>query len=159
MRMSHGSSDVCSSDLQREDGHPDARRRVGAAGGHYAEGPIALPTIDRWRFLRGVRLRWRPSLLEAGVAGVRPLALAGGALHPEALSEIEVTIDTSYGRHALRVPVDGDLPPGCGMLQPGGKLFLGLCRFAFDVAAVMRSEEHTSELQSLMRISYAVFCL
>src|SRR3546814_2572511 len=27
------------------------------------------------------------------------------------------------------------------------------------VAAAMRSEEHTSELQSLMRISYAVFCL
>src|SRR3546814_6215736 len=26
-------------------------------------------------------------------------------------------------------------------------------------AAVVRSEEHTSELQSLMRISYAVFCL
>src|SRR3546814_9031992 len=26
-------------------------------------------------------------------------------------------------------------------------------------AAVIRSEEHTSELQSLMRISYAVFCL
>src|SRR3546814_1019809 len=26
-------------------------------------------------------------------------------------------------------------------------------------AAVPRSEEHTSELQSLMRISYAVFCL
>src|SRR3546814_6067664 len=25
--------------------------------------------------------------------------------------------------------------------------------------AIMRSEEHTSELQSLMRISYAVFCL
>src|SRR3546814_7668841 len=27
------------------------------------------------------------------------------------------------------------------------------------VVMVMRSEEHTSELQSLMRISYAVFCL
>src|SRR3546814_10216130 len=26
-------------------------------------------------------------------------------------------------------------------------------------AAMARSEEHTSELQSLMRISYAVFCL
>src|SRR3546814_4972725 len=26
-------------------------------------------------------------------------------------------------------------------------------------SAVLRSEEHTSELQSLMRISYAVFCL
>src|SRR3546814_10598329 len=28
-----------------------------------------------------------------------------------------------------------------------------------DPEAVKRSEEHTSELQSLMRISYAVFCL
>src|SRR3546814_9498357 len=28
-----------------------------------------------------------------------------------------------------------------------------------SVLAAMRSEEHTSELQSLMRISYAVFCL
>src|SRR3546814_3081360 len=28
-----------------------------------------------------------------------------------------------------------------------------------DVAINERSEEHTSELQSLMRISYAVFCL
>src|SRR3546814_3233498 len=29
----------------------------------------------------------------------------------------------------------------------------------FDIANIFRSEEHTSELQSLMRISYAVFCL
>src|SRR3546814_10186584 len=28
-----------------------------------------------------------------------------------------------------------------------------------DVDGVIKSEEHTSELQSLMRISYAVFCL
>src|SRR3546814_2832060 len=28
-----------------------------------------------------------------------------------------------------------------------------------DASQVVRSEEHTSELQSLMRISYAVFCL
>src|SRR3546814_9197365 len=28
-----------------------------------------------------------------------------------------------------------------------------------DAGAQQRSEEHTSELQSLMRISYAVFCL
>src|SRR3546814_2574044 len=32
----------------------------------------------------------------------------------------------------------------------------GIC---LDLAVVGRSEEHTSELQSLMRISYAVFCL
>src|SRR3546814_3566081 len=29
----------------------------------------------------------------------------------------------------------------------------------FDLSGYDRSEEHTSELQSLMRISYAVFCL
>src|SRR3546814_9213772 len=34
-------------------------------------------------------------------------------------------------------------------------LFLDL----FAAGLVTRSEEHTSELQSLMRISYAVFCL
>src|SRR3546814_1558142 len=31
--------------------------------------------------------------------------------------------------------------------------------FCRDLGHGMRSEEHTSELQSLMRISYAVFCL
>src|SRR3546814_2328750 len=38
----------------------------------------------------------------------------------------------------------------------------GLLRAAFGQVAAqdgVRSEEHTSELQSLMRISYAVFCL
>src|SRR3546814_4570337 len=32
------------------------------------------------------------------------------------------------------------------------------CHHIQGVAALARSEEHTSELQSLMRISYAVFC-
>src|SRR3546814_6270734 len=40
---------------------------------------------------------------------------------------------------------------------------LGLCNdvglLAEEYDPVNRSEEHTSELQSLMRISYAVFCL
>src|SRR3546814_3888602 len=43
-----------------------------------------------------------------------------------------------------------------GMDNIGPFLFTGL-RFA--LGALARSEEHTSELQSLMRISYAVFCL
>src|SRR3546814_4102219 len=34
-----------------------------------------------------------------------------------------------------------------------------LSRQQRPAAQLMRSEEHTSELQSLMRISYAVFCL
>src|SRR3546814_6237030 len=37
------------------------------------------------------------------------------------------------------------------------RIALGFC--ARDDARQRRSEEHTSELQSLMRISYAVFCL
>src|SRR3546814_7393294 len=35
---------------------------------------------------------------------------------------------------------------------------VGIIRGELD-SAMARSEEHTSELQSLMRISYAVFCL
>src|SRR3546814_7661165 len=34
-----------------------------------------------------------------------------------------------------------------------------LCVQCFLVIETFKSEEHTSELQSLMRISYAVFCL
>src|SRR3546814_5784512 len=36
---------------------------------------------------------------------------------------------------------------------------LGEPRVPLMVRDIVRSEEHTSELQSLMRISYAVFCL
>src|SRR3546814_1763909 len=39
-------------------------------------------------------------------------------------------------------------------IEPAEQVWLGL-----RVLVVERSEEHTSELQSLMRISYAVFCL
>src|SRR3546814_3785175 len=35
----------------------------------------------------------------------------------------------------------------------------GVTGFVTAVKTAYRSEEHTSELQSLMRISYAVFCL
>src|SRR3546814_4078560 len=50
-----------------------------------------------------------------------------------------------------------DLPYIHGMMRETMELF-------FDTPdnvsyASLRSEEHTSELQSLMRISYAVFCL
>src|SRR3546814_1356569 len=38
-------------------------------------------------------------------------------------------------------------------------VFAGSILAAVAGTALLRSEEHTSELQSLMRISYAVFCL
>src|SRR3546814_10505192 len=42
---------------------------------------------------------------------------------------------------------------------PPVKLVLGGGAIDRSAHGVLRSEEHTSELQSLMRISYAVFCL
>src|SRR3546814_1417579 len=48
-------------------------------------------------------------------------------------------------------------------LEPGRRLIIvphgALHYLPFQALRVDRSEEHTSELQSLMRISYAVFCL
>src|SRR3546814_6564185 len=44
--------------------------------------------------------------------------------------------------------------------RPAARSFLSLKQFVTSpFNAALRSEEHTSELQSLMRISYAVFCL
>src|SRR3546814_9754240 len=47
-----------------------------------------------------------------------------------------------------------------GAHRPGKLLeLLSLVQFVPVVSPRMRSEEHTAELQSLMSISYAVFCL
>src|SRR3546814_1173615 len=39
------------------------------------------------------------------------------------------------------------------------RFFRAMLNFSDAAETIERSEEHTSELQSLMRISYAVFCL
>src|SRR3546814_4877523 len=63
--------------------------------------------------------------------------------HPrnQAFSGLTMKIDTD-----LLIKLDDALRLLPGVVLESGKRFL-------------RSEEHTSELQSLMRISYAVFCL
>src|SRR3546814_4794874 len=57
----------------------------------------------------------------------------------------------------LRIPVIEVVEIGAG----GGSIASvdSLKRIAVGPRSAGRSEEHTSELQSLMRISYAVFCL
>src|SRR3546814_9752660 len=50
-----------------------------------------------------------------------------------------------------RFPVEAGLPPHFQVADEAATAAL--------LAEAQRSEEHTSELQSLMRISYAVFCL
>src|SRR3546814_10826294 len=44
-------------------------------------------------------------------------------------------------------------------IRGSGGAFTGCCPMPTRRGFCSRSEEHTSELQSLMRISYAVFCL
>src|SRR3546814_3399284 len=49
--------------------------------------------------------------------------------------------------------------PAIARQQVEGGLIFGLAAAVGATTDYERSEEHTSELQSLMRISYAVFCL
>src|SRR3546814_1688041 len=56
----------------------------------------------------------------------------------------------------LTGPYDYLVPPGLEVV-PGSVVAVPLAQR--ELVGVVRSEEHTSELQSLMRISYAVFCL
>src|SRR3546814_6080578 len=58
-------------------------------------------------------------------------------------------VEHQDGRILEEHPSDGDPLP-----LAAGKLDAALAHMRVE-----RSEEHTSELQSLMRISYAVFCL
>src|SRR3546814_6503331 len=46
-----------------------------------------------------------------------------------------------------------------GEIAPAHRHTQAALRFIVEGSGAYRSEEHTSELQSLMRISYAVFCL
>src|SRR3546814_2656042 len=69
------------------------------------------------------------------------------------LAELGVWYFEGPGRSSPREGRDGEdrRPPRRGWRCP--------TRGGVVNARVRRSEEHTSELQSLMRISYAVFCL
>src|SRR3546814_6534920 len=73
------------------------------------------------------------------------------------------TLDALDGAAAGRavVVISGDVH--CGWVSTRAQELRGLSAGAADddglVRESARSEEHTSELQSLMRISYAVFCL
>src|SRR3546814_4704123 len=63
--------------------------------------------------------------------------------------------DATGGEDIVEVPPHFVQRVDDGRLDVGDDPRLGQS----DAEPVQRSEEHTSELQSLMRISYAVFCL
>src|SRR3546814_1005002 len=70
-------------------------------------------------------------------------------------------VDMTSGRHALvERSRDFVLVPWRSVMERHiGKSVSGIVRDGGIGWTFGRSEEHTSELQSLMRISYAVFCL
>src|SRR3546814_1500374 len=145
MRISDWSSDVCSSDLAGEP-HDDedlalADVDVGGTHGTYQPGGLNLGQSRRACLLLQKTLR----------AGAEQLPhVAAGEFHGSLL------------HHGLR----GSHLLGTGFTHLPGQLATlcmtavvpGLVPTAFT-HLMQRSEEHTSELQSLMRISYAVFCL
>src|SRR3546814_5848767 len=77
--------------------------------------------------------------------------------------------DLPHRQHRPAQPPDqhhrDDQPPGPRRAHPphpsrvGASFVSAMSRLPPDRLPAPRSEEHTSELQSLMRISYAVFCL
>src|SRR3546814_10434248 len=121
MRISDGSSDVCSSDLL-----------------------LCLGEITNFAAIR--RLVGAPR---------------ADQLIDDLVARVSIRIDEAHavpvGRTLMEVTVDV-----CGLAE--AEAVLADLAAAFEVPVVVdgepyRSEEHTSELQSLMRISYAVFCL
>src|SRR3546814_9000572 len=96
--------------------------------------------------------------------------LIGGSFGaPADLTEQRRFFDTHIGCWAPRFFEDLQGAQSAVLYMPVGtigRLFMTVETQAFDMAAsrhrfspARRSAEHTSELQSLMRISYAVFCL
>src|SRR3546814_1507586 len=91
-----------------------------------------------------------PAVAEMAHAAGLPLLIDSTFATPWLCRPIELGADLVL-HSATKWPGGHGLALG-GLLVDGG-------RFDWEASGRFRSEEHTSELQSLMRISYAVFCL
>src|SRR3546814_6231291 len=99
-------------------------------------------TTDRRTYM--IELRAREALYMPSVAWAYPAQPASQRQTVPAAPIIPAGAARNY-----RYGLTGDSPPWkpISVFDDGRRVY------------VVRSEEHTSELQSLMRISYAVFCL
>src|SRR3546814_8432388 len=152
MRISDWSSDVCSSDLY----------------GIFAiiAGVSSLSRRARWiELLLGVL-----GIVAGAVTIFNPFAgalslvlLIGAWLLVSGIFEIVSALRIAHDRAWRLVLGVLDVVLGGLLLFSGpgtGLVFLAFCvGISFLFRGVFRSEEHTSKLPSLMRISYAVFCL
>src|SRR3546814_2273467 len=140
MRISDWSSDVCSSDLQSDGNDVEGYRQA------LEQTATELETI----------LRTFESLINIAQAeaGLNRLTLA--ALDLSALAQDLLEVYQPIAEEA-GLELTGAIDPGVTI--SGHRQLLGQALANLLDNAVKRSDEHTSELQSLMRISYAVFCL
>src|SRR3546814_5247450 len=132
MRISDWSSDVCSSDLAAH--HPESLAERALDDREAIHLPLALGDAAAVR------------AVEAN--GVHLVEVGHGAVLLGDLAKLGDRRDVAV--HGID-RLEGD--------QLGGGR-VGLAQQAVEVLGIVmaRSEEHTSEIQSLMRISYAVFC-
>src|SRR3546814_723119 len=94
---------------------------------------------------------------------VRPILARGGTvvtLTGSSLDPVELLDALQDGVKGLCIVGEAFARPLLRLLdEDPDRWDLSGVRVLFSSGAVLRSEEHTSELQSLMRISYDVFCL
>src|SRR3546814_2096876 len=149
MRISDWSSDVCSSDLLTAERFvPDA---VGPPDGRLYR------TGDRVRYLPDGRIEF------VGRAD-HQVKIRGFRIEP---GEIEATLARHAGVKSCAVIARDDSVGGkqlvayyvCQAEAPTAPSLRAFLAAALPDFMVPKSEEHTSELQSLMSNSYAVFCL
>src|SRR3546814_7591780 len=94
------------------------------------------------------------ALAAAMPVAAQTVAITGGrVLTMGPAGEIERGTVVITGGRIVAVGADVAVPAGAKIIDATGKIVTP------GLVAAGRSEEHTSELQSLMRISYAVFCL
>src|SRR3546814_1652447 len=139
MRISDWSSDVCSSDLRAGKRQPLLiAERQGAA----VDREIALEMKHRRDALDRFALRL-------------PIETIDASKEIQILADAEIAVERKFLRHIAK---------RTARLRPRGAQIetrhpAVAARRRQKTAEHLRSEEHTSELQSLMRTSYAVFCL
>src|SRR3546814_5441542 len=102
---------------------------------------------------------WSSDVCSSDLAAYVPAVEAGGLLH------ISGQLPFDDGQLMTgRLGEDRDLAYGVKAAERCALMLIAQVKLALGnlervERIVKRSEEHTSELQSLMRISYAVFCL
>src|SRR3546814_8564872 len=147
MRISDWSSDVCSSDLRLSD------FQLGLLGGPAF---AVLYTILGFPIAKWAERGNRVTIIAVALATWSTMtALCGAAMSYTQLFAARVGVSIGEA---------GCAPPAHSLIAeyfPRERRATAMSTYAVGapLGMMVRSEEHTSELQSLMRISYAVFCL